>query len=182
MHFKLLIATAVLVPSISFAANCKLPDFIEMTFNGVEPEQKTVFTSVAGMLRIGIPSGFEGIAFSGDATVFGYPNNGRVVIGIETPAAIALHEPGAKPEPFYRNVFMGRTVLGCKYLETYKLEQEDYRIRSKIGPMDIFAYGKASVHEVVVLHAGRPDTVIRMRFSGYDRRTFESLLSTIKSE
>ena len=84
-----------------------------------------------------------------------------------------------RPETFYRDIFMGKTPLGCKYLQEYSLAQQDFRIRSKAGTMDILAYGKDRIHEVIVLHPGRQDTVIRMRFSGYDRLSLESILSTI---
>lgn len=182
MHLKLVISILLLMPTVSLGAACTAPDFIEKTFTEVKLDQKTFYTNVAGILKISIPVGFEGIAFSGDANVFGYPNGVRIVIGLETPASIAPHKRGVKPEPFFRNVFTGKTKTGCKYLNDFNLEREDYRVRSKVGSLDIFAYGKTSVHEIFILNASKPDTVIRMRFNGYDRHIVESLLSTIKPQ
>ncbi len=179
MHLKLSILALLLSPSFSTAASCIVPEFTEFTLSSADTRHKTIRTSVAGMMKISLPREFDGIALSGDGTVFGYLNNVRIVIGLETSAAIAPHKRNAKPEPFYRDIFMGRTRLGCKYLQAYQLEQQDYRIRSKAGAMDIFSYGKGGTHEVIVLNSDRPDAVIRMRFNGYDRQSLEAILSTI---
>jgi hypothetical protein len=175
-------AALALAPPAVFAAACDAPRFEETTFKRIEPEAGAVSLSVAAMLRLGVPAGVEGIVFSGDANVFGYSNNKRLTVGLETSASIAPHAHRAKPEPFFRGVFEGKTSVGCKYLATFNLEREEYRVRSKVGSMDVFAYGKGSAHEAFVLNPGRPDVVVRLRLSGSDRQAFESLLSTIQPQ
>jgi hypothetical protein len=173
------LAAFLLIPSIALGSACKPVTFINPML--VRPDYRQLFPiQVGSMLQLAVPTGFEGMVFSGHSTVIGYPNKAIVVIGVETKENFAMHRRGAQPGPFYREVYTGTTSQACKHLASTGLAEQDFRIQIKSGELDVFAYGKASHHEAVVIHPEKPHTVVRLRFSGVTREVFESVISTIR--
>jgi hypothetical protein len=179
MRTSLTLAAFLLVPSIALGGACKPLAFINPIL--VRPDYRHLFPiQVGSMLQLAVPAGFEGMVFSGHSTVIGYPNKAIAVIAVETKENFAMHRRGAQPGPFYREIYTGATSLGCKHLASTGLAEQDFRIQIKAGVMDVFAYGKASNHEAVIIHPEKPHTVVRLRFTGINREVFESVLSTIR--
>jgi hypothetical protein len=161
---------------------CAVPAFTPMASAKVGETPAGVSMQVASMFSVAVPAGAKSMVFSSNANLMVFPDRRRLTIALETAQTMASYQEGAQPEPFFRDLFTGRTAAGCKHLQALRLEQEDYRLQSKLGTLSIFAHGKHRGHEAYILDSAKPHTVVRIRLSGVERSAFESLLATIKPQ
>lgn len=183
MRHKSAFVAFLLAPSIALAATCSVPEF--ETFAAVansasEPESVLVEMQPVATLRV--PSGFAkiGILPNGSLGLGQHPKNISAVLGFETKESVAVHKKGAKPAPFMLSIFKGLNTVGCRYLQGYQLEAQDYRLHGNLGGnAELFAYGKGDRHQFYLIRTDKPDFVLSGLFRNIDRAGFEAILSTL---
>lgn len=166
------------------AAACKVPAFEDFAAKkargGSMPDSVLVEMQPVAELRI--PSGFTKVGALPDGSVgFGrHPKNISALLSFETKESVSIHKRGVKPAPFMLSIFKGLDSIGCRYLQGFQLESEDYRLHATLEHgAELFAYGKDDQHQFYLIRPDKPDVVLNGMFRKISRTEFESILSTI---
>lgn len=184
MELKLLLSTLLLLPSIAAASACHPPQFEDFAADKVKHDSKpyTLLVEMQPVAELRIPSEFSKVGVLPNGSVgFGqHPNSINAVFGFETKESLSVHMRGTKPALFMLSVFKGLDSVGCRYLQGYQLESEDYRLHANLEHgAELFAYGKGDRHQFYLIRPDQPDYVLSGMFRKIDRAEFESILSTL---
>lgn len=183
MRHKSILLAFLLLPGIAVAAVCSVPQFDNFNTRasgGSVAESLLVEMQPVATLRI--PSGFSkiGVLPNGSLGLGQHPKNISALLGFETKESVSIHKKGAKPAAFMLSIFKGLNAVGCRYLQDYQLETQDYRLHANFGGgAELFAYGKGDRHQFYLIRADKPDFVLSGLFKNIDRIEFEAILSTL---
>jgi hypothetical protein len=184
MNRTLFFAVFLIFPMVSFAGNCKPPRFEELGLSSEASslEKLPLQIDMQPVAELRIPTGFSKIGAlpNGSIGFSQHPNGLSAILGFETKASISIHKKAAKPAPFLLSIFKGLDLDGCRYLQGYHLESEDYRVHARLDKgAELFAYGKGNRHYFYLIRPEKPDFVLTGLFKNFSRIEFETILSTL---
>lgn len=184
MYRALIFAAFLLLPSFSSAGDCNVPVFKGVVLSNVQggSENLSLQIEMQPVARLRIPTGFSkvGVLPSGSIGFGQYSDGASILLGFETKASISIHRKGMNPARFLLSIFKGLDSDGCRYLQSYQLESQDYRLHANLTKgAELFAYGKGNRHQFYLIRPDRPDFVLTGLFKNISRTEFESILSTL---
>ena len=187
MYRTLVFAALLFLPTFSSAGKCNVPVFETFAVSNApgSSENLPLQIDMQPVAKLRIPSGFSKIGVLPEGSIgFGqHPEGVSAVLLLETKASISIHKKGVKPAQFMLSIFKGLNSYGCRYLQGFQLESEDYRLHAKLGKgAELFAYGKGATHKFYLIRPDRPDFVLTGLFKNISRIEFESILSTLTLE
>lgn len=181
---RILLAMVLFSPGILLADSCRVPVFDEFVRPSMAGKLETPSLQVEmqPVAYLNIPAGFSRIAALPSGSIgFGQRAKGiSAILGFETESSISIHKNGVKPGPFLFSIFKGLDSDGCRYLQGYQLESEDYRLHANLGGVaELFAYGKGKRHQFYLIRHDKPDFVLTGLFKNISRAEFESILASL---
>lgn len=181
---RILLAMVLFSPGILLADSCRVPVFDEFVRPSMAGKLETPSLQVEmqPVAYQNIPAGFSRIAALPSGSIgFGQHAKGiSAILGFETESSISIHKNGVKPGPFLFSIFKGLDSDGCRYLQGYQLESEDYRLHANLGGVaELFAYGKGKRHQFYLIRHDKPDFVLTGLFKNISRAEFESILASL---
>lgn len=184
MRLALPFAALFGLPAVALAGTCAVPAFEEFVSDDAmfDPAVPALQVDMQPVASLRIPAGFSrvGALPAGSIGFSGHSQEISIVLSYETRASVAIHKKGARPATFMRSVFKGLDAVGCRYLQGYQLEAEDYRLYARLaGGADLYAFGKGPRHQFYLIRPDRPDFVLTGLFRKMSRSEFQSILSTI---
>lgn len=175
------------LPTVSSAGNCNVPAFEKFVLSNVpeSSERLPLKVDMQPVAQLRIPTGFYKIGIlPGGSIGFGqHPEGMSALLRFETEASISIYKKGVKPALFLLSVFKGLNPDGCRYLQSYQLESQDYRLHAKLDKgAEIFAYGNGNRHQFYLIRPDKPGLVLTGLFKSIGRLEFESILATLTIE
>lgn len=139
----------IVFPILVLAQGCDVPAFEEFARSNARESSENLPLAIdmRPIAQLRIPSGFSriGVLPSGSIGLGQHPKGWSVLLGFETTESISIHKKGVKPAQFLRSIFKGLDSDGCKYLQSYQLESQDYRLHAEFeNGAELFAYGKGA--------------------------------------
>lgn len=181
MYRIFFLAASLLFAAPSSAGNCNVPVFEK--FEPTKGSQNlSLQVDMQPIAQLKIPTGFSKIGALPEGSIgFGqHPSGMSALLGFETKTTLSVHTNGVKPALFFLSVFNGAGSDGCRYLQSYQLKSEDYRLKANLEKgAELFAFGKGNRHQFYLIRRDKPDFVLRGLFKNLNRVEFESILSTL---
>lgn len=172
------------LPAVALAGTCAAPAFEEFIPDQAmsDPAGPSLQVDMQPVGSLKIPAGFTRIGAlpAGSIGFSGHPQEISVVLSFETRESVSRHKKGGSPATFMRSIFKGLDAVGCRYLQGYQLDSEDYRVHTRLaGGADLYAFGKGERHQFYLIRPDRPNFVLTGLFRKMGRSEFQAILSTI---
>lgn len=187
MRIKSLLATALLLPALAFGADCQVPAYEAFAPHqggtAATPELTAVEVQMQPVASLKVPAGFArmGSMPYGSMAFGGHPRGISAVLTFESAQTLSVHQKDVTPAAFMLSIFRGLTETGCRYLDAQRLAAEDYRLHASLGQgIELFAYGKADVHQFYLIREDKPELVLNGLFKRITRAEFEAILASLK--
>ena len=170
--------------AVSSAVSCNVPVFDRFVLSNVagNSDNLPLQIDMQPVAQLRMPTGFLkiGVLPSGSIGLGEHQNGVSALFGFETNSSVSVHKEGVTPAKFILSVFKGLDSDGCRYLESYQLESQDYRLHANLGKgAELFAFGKGGRHQFYLIRPDKPDFVLTGLLKNVSRMEFESILSTI---
>lgn len=187
MRINSLLAIVLLLPAIAFGGNCQIPAYEtftpETTSAAASPELRAIEVQMQPVASLRMPAGFSSLGSMpyGSMTFGGHPKGVTAVLTFESEQTLSVHLKDVTPAAFMLSLFKGMDETGCRYREAQQLAAEDYRLHATLAKgIELFAYGKADVHQFYLIRKDKPGLVLNGLFKRISRAEFEAILSTLK--
>lgn len=83
-------------------------------------------------------------------------------------------------QPFYKKMLTAPEGSYCDYLETFKLESQEYLFHIQLEGGEVYAFGKENKHRFYILIDKKPDIIITGGIQNINLNYFKNILNSIQ--